>query len=158
MSNLTFKSCPRCEIELPTDCFSNLLSGGLHGYCKKCCVLKNKIIREKLKLTPEGRRKITIYSLYHATKCRSKKENMEFDLTKEYIDSLLGEKCPVLGLTYEIKHNSPNSASVDRINNDKGYTKDNVAIISRRANNLKKDATLKELELIVKYLETGSIL
>ena len=45
-----------------------------------------------------------------------------------------------------------NSPSLDRIDSSKGYTPDNVWVISRRANIIKHDATLEELLLISKNL------
>ena len=51
------------------------------------------------------------------------------------------------------KGNDPDRASLDRIDNSKGYTKENTRIISLRANVLKRDGTLKELEAIVKYMK-----
>jgi hypothetical protein len=42
-----------------------------------------------------------------------------------------------------------NSPSLDRIDTSKGYVKGNVWVISWRANKLKSDATLAELESIV---------
>jgi hypothetical protein len=40
---------------------------------------------------------------------------------------------------------SGNSPSVDRIDSTMGYTKDNLQIISKRANQFKSDATIDEL-------------
>ena len=47
----------------------------------------------------------------------------------------------------------PNSYSLDRIDSSKGYIPGNVWVISRRANAIKSDATLEELELLVKNLK-----
>jgi hypothetical protein len=47
--------------------------------------------------------------------------------------------------------------SVDRIDNNSGYTKDNIKVISFRANRLKSNGTLEEFEQIVKYLSSNSI-
>lgn len=44
-----------------------------------------------------------------------------------------------------------NAPSIDRFDNNKGYEKGNVAVISWRANNLKRDATLDELQKVVKW-------
>lgn len=47
------------------------------------------------------------------------------------------------------KKATSNSYSIDRIDSSKGYVKGNVWVISKRANTLKGDATLEELELLV---------
>lgn len=46
-----------------------------------------------------------------------------------------------------------NAPSLDRINNDLGYVPGNVMVISRRANIIKKDATLDELVAIGKFYD-----
>ena len=65
--------------------------------------------------------------------------------------------CPVFGmkLTYceDEDNNWHNTASLDRINPDKGYVLDNVKVISRHANRLKSNATLTQLERIVQYVK-----
>jgi cupin superfamily acireductone dioxygenase involved in methionine salvage len=43
--------------------------------------------------------------------------------------------------------------SIDRIDNTRGYIKDNIIIVSRRANILKKDATIDELRKLANYYE-----
>jgi len=43
--------------------------------------------------------------------------------------------------------------SIDRVDNSKGYVPGNVRIISWRANRLKNDATVEEMELIIKYMK-----
>jgi hypothetical protein len=68
------------------------------------------------------------------------------------------EFCPVFGckLIYGAVGGGrgwPNSASLDRIDNTKGYIPGNVAIISLRANCIKRDASLEELKQIVSYVQ-----
>lgn len=66
--------------------------------------------------------------------------------------------CPVLGLLLDYGRQqragkkNPNKATLDRVDNAKGYTLDNVRFISWRANKLKSNATLAELEAIVAYI------
>lgn len=64
--------------------------------------------------------------------------------------------CPVLGIPidYGAKGiNNPNAASVDRIDNKKGYVPGNVVIVSFRANELKRDASLDEMRALLRFYE-----
>lgn len=100
-----------------------------------------------------GLSKTAKYKLFNTVKARAKLTNLDFDL--EMGDLVIPDSCPVLGIP--IFHgdgtHSNHSPSVDRFDNNKGYTKDNIKVISRRANCLKNDATIDELEAIVKYMK-----
>jgi hypothetical protein len=87
-------------------------------------------------------------------KKRSKKQKLEFTLTKDILMGKTVAVCPILKckLDYSGGPNVAIRASVDRINPKKGYTPDNIQIISFRANSIKSDATLKELKSVVKYM------
>ena len=83
---------------------------------------------------------------------RAKQKGLEFSLTAGDID--IPAFCPVLGIplnqgTGGLTGNSP---SLDRVDNSKGYVKGNVRVISNRANSIKRDATLQELEQLVNYM------
>jgi len=77
------------------------------------------------------------------------KVGMEFDLTPESVLRLMRESttCPYFGwkLTHSEGGKSKTLASVDRIDSSKGYTADNVQIISYLANLMKSHATECEL-------------
>jgi hypothetical protein len=45
------------------------------------------------------------------------------------------------------------SPSLDRVDSSKGYTKDNIQVISWRANRIKNDSTPEELMMIAKYMQ-----
>jgi len=63
--------------------------------------------------------------------------------------------CPVLGIPLTINEqrtSRDNSYSLDRIDNNKGYVPGNIQIISVKANNMKSNATLEELEALVAYM------
>ena len=72
----------------------------------------------------------------------------------------LPDYCPILGvkLNYDgtgIEGNwsrTENSPSIDRINSSIGYTKDNIHVISWRANRIKNDSTVEELGKIYAYM------
>jgi hypothetical protein len=87
----------------------------------------------------------------------SSKKGREFTLTAEALD--WPDNCPVLGipLNYRVKgqgKRAENSPSFDRLDSNKGYTPDNVRVISWRANRIKNDGTLEEHRKIVQYLES----
>lgn len=78
---------------------------------------------------------------------------MEFSLEVE--DIVVPSHCPVLGIelnTLATRAGLDHAPTVDRLDNTRGYVKDNICIISFRANAIKRDATLAELEAIVKYV------
>lgn len=87
---------------------------------------------------------------------RSRAKNLMFDLDNNYIYAMLPETCPVLGNTiiYDNKRGyRPDSPSIDRIDPSKGYVKGNVAVISFRANMIKSDAGVFELEKVLAWLQ-----
>jgi hypothetical protein len=61
--------------------------------------------------------------------------------------------CPILGISLFRSGPRDNSPQIDRVIPAKGYVKGNVNIISGRANRIKSDATIKELEAILKYMK-----
>lgn len=66
------------------------------------------------------------------------------------------DKCPILGLNLVYGGNINNRASlasIDQIHAGEGYVKGNIHIISYKANRLKGDATVEDLEKIIAYLK-----
>lgn len=89
--------------------------------------------------------------LLGGAKNRAKQKGLDFNITVS--DLHLPDVCPILGIPLVTTNIKPtdNSPSIDRIDNTKGYIQGNVHIISYRANSLKRDASMHELNLIVKY-------
>ena len=50
------------------------------------------------------------------------------------------------------KDNYENSPSLDRIDNEKGYIKGNIQVITNKANSMKNCATLDELKVFCKNM------
>jgi hypothetical protein len=94
------------------------------------------------------------YQLWCQAKRRAKKKNLEFDLKPEDIIEI-PKICPVLGIPIFVGDGklTDNSPTVERIDNNKGYTKENVIIISYKANRIKNNATLEELKKVVRFYE-----
>ena len=89
------------------------------------------------------------------SKC--KKKGIPFDIKDS--DITIPSHCPLLGTPLTKysdqgrNYSRDNMWSVDRKDPTKGYIKGNVWVISHRANSMKHDATLEELELLVKNLK-----
>lgn len=113
--------------------------------CVDCC------IRTKNNKRNDGR-----FNLYESARDRAKIKGIEFTITID--DIIIPDTCPVLGIplkTNKLGTDISSSPSIDRIDNSKGYIKDNIAIISHRANTLKNDGTIEELELLIYFIEYG---
>lgn len=89
---------------------------------------------------------------------RALKNDLHFNLTVE--DLAVPEVCPVLGIPLKqwgentgLQMDSP---TVDRLNPKGGYTKDNIRVISWRANKIKSDATVEEIKAILAYMTGAS--
>lgn len=90
--------------------------------------------------------------LWLGARCRAKKKNIPFKIKIE--DIIIPETCPILGIpliSYD-KANSPNSPSLDRKIPELGYIKENIQIISRKANTMKSNATPEELERFARWV------
>lgn len=89
-------------------------------------------------------------------KMRAKRRGIHFDLSREYIESIAVDVCPVLGLKLNYEYGnaaqSDNSPSLDRINNDEGYVEGNVQWISDLANRMKNSASEEQLVLFAKWV------
>lgn len=169
------KNCSYCKKEKSLEYFQ-LGNGklGRRSQCKECCKLlydtperlkRNRERRnEKRKedsnyrkreneLVKLNNRSNPIKYLIRTAKNRAKYRNVEFSITEK--DLSLPDKCPLLGIVLKVNADKSgyNSYSIDRIDNTKGYIAGNVWIISNRANLLKNNASLKELELLVKNLK-----
>jgi hypothetical protein len=64
-------------------------------------------------------------------------------------------RCPILGIPLKYNRGQPqdDSYSIDRIESDKGYTIDNVVVISYKANRMKNNGTTEELRLLAEYYQ-----
>lgn len=80
-------------------------------------------------------------------KQRAKDKGIEFNLTLD--DVAIPTNCPILGIELKMHKGrsggNPNSPALDRVDNDKGYVKGNVMVMSHLANMMKSSATTEDL-------------
>jgi len=88
--------------------------------------------------------------LFGSARHRAKKRGYEFTITLD--DIVIPKKCPLLGLplVLNIGHVKENSASIDRIDSSKGYVPGNVWVISYKANTIKTNASLEDIEKVAR--------
>ena len=101
-----------------------------------------------------GYKRNRLRRLFYAARARAKINGLEFSIAQS--DIAIPKFCPVLNTPIDLETigQTPNSPSVDRIDNAKGYIPGNVVVISWRANRLKSDSTLDELHKLIAWLES----
>lgn len=95
--------------------------------------------------------------LWSQLKNSANQRGIDFDLKPTDIDTIgIPLTCPVLGIPLFFHRHKvqDDSISFDRVDSTKGYTVDNVLVVSYRANRLKSDATLEELRRITRFYES----
>ena len=88
-------------------------------------------------------------TLFRCAKKRALKKGLEFNI--ELKDIHIPRKCPILKVP--LICSTRYSPSIDRIYPNKGYVKDNIAVISTLANSMKANATPKELLIFAKNIK-----
>lgn len=135
------KICSICKRWKPLHLYGN---DGNNKLCYTCCerrALYSRTYREK---HPKK-------AILKSARINAKKLGVTFSLKEE--DIKIPKICPVLQIP--IKNGEKRVGySIDRIIPEKGYVKDNIKIISDRANRLKNNASIEELKLLVAYLDT----
>jgi hypothetical protein len=124
---------------------------GYSCYCRSCTTIAYKVRYEENKNNQDWQ----LQKMLNASRTRATRKNLEHTLTLNELQYLYPDdnKCPVFGFELDWGHPKWSSPSLDRIDSTKGYTYNNCQIISNKANMLKNDATLEELELLVNYLK-----
>jgi hypothetical protein len=143
------------------------------GSCRECKNLKAAIERSKPEYkqksakyhherhkklyTTEKRRekynKDIVGAMWYRAKKRAERRGIEFSIKPS--DIIIPDVCPILGITINkiIDGKKETSPSLDRKDAKVGYTKENIAVISNRANRIKSDATLEEITKIMEYMK-----
>ena len=115
---------------------------------------KRKLNSKKRALTPKGR------AMYMLKNCKQsfKERNIFFDLVLEDIlPAVEAGHCELTGLPFDFKPSkekakNPYAPSVDRIDSDKGYTRDNVRVVLWAVNQALGECSDEEIIPILKAL------
>ena len=138
--SLTHRECTECHT-----IFEKTNSMTLCGECN-CKRVKS--------FSPEWR-------MRNRCKQRALTDGREFDLELE--DIIIPTHCPILHIPLAVNSNAykngkygPNdfSPSLDRIDNSKGYVRENIQVISQRANRMKGAATVDDLKAFALWVNS----
>lgn len=131
------RDCYKCNRVLPLTCFHKHKDcyAGYNSVCKEC---RKPISKAQFQKTSKQ------YRLFNSARSRAKILGREFSISME--DVVIPEICPV----FKCPMVRP---SLDRIDSNKGYIPGNVRVISYRANSLKNNATIEEMELILEDMK-----
>lgn len=151
--------CKTCGIGLNSETSSHYRLARNNPYCYHCDpAVKQKVKRSKTndyryRMKKTQPVKYSCQQMKDSSVKRARKLGWEHNLTTEFLMSIAPEVCPILGLKLEYGggEKSAASASLDRINNNRGYVQDNVQIISWKANTMKTSADEQEMLRFCRY-------
>lgn len=135
------------------------LESTTHRECTKCGTIFEKTSKMTLCKTCNSNRvksRTPEWKMHQRAKQRCKSSGKEFTIKVE--DITIPDICPILGI--ELNMNSGrsgayvNSPSLDRIDNNKGYTPDNIQVISQQANAMKHHASVEQLQAFADWVNS----
>lgn len=141
------KRCWGCLELLPFGAFHVMRQGvhGLNTYCKECRKPRSQKHYKSLPFE---------LTMWQSAKGRAKRFGRDFTITVE--DIVIPEVCPILGEPIVLIRNSQWGPSLDRIDSGGGYTPDNIIVMSKRANTLKNNASISEMEMVLAWLRDNN--
>ena len=131
------------------------------GYSRPVFITQHELER-RLQVEREGRIRLFedfdyfIHARFLNAKRRASRKKLKFSITEDYLKSIYPSDglCPVFGVKMEALGDRLSSASLDRIDNDKGYEEGNVRWICMRANRVKGTATDEEILALADYIRS----
>lgn len=118
---------------------------------------KNRILSTCKKYYKENKEKVLIYqrmrretnpqyALYNHARRRAKFKGLPFTILKE--DIIIPKICPLLKIPLIIGKGTlcDNSPTIDRLIQERGYIKENIVVVSYKANRMKSNSSFEEFE------------
>lgn len=155
------RTCISCNTAKDiSDFFNHHKTRGKHSYRRQCKACQAKVAcSNRLSNKFNNAEHHSIREKLNGARKRAKEQGLEFNITIEDLMPFPSH-CEILGLelTYKVFGNDrpDNGVSLDKIVPSRGYTKENVRIISMRANRLKSDLDLDTILKIKEYIERNT--
>lgn len=144
------KQCTKCKNLLSLDNFppDKRAKNGKQAQCRKC--IKDFVAGHY--------RKYPAKHMLARAKARAIKKGFKFNLTIEDIIPL-PTHCPIFKIPLRVSEvpQDENAYSLDRINNNLGYVKGNVIVMSYLANRLKNNGTAEQHDRIAAWMRAQGL-
>jgi hypothetical protein len=143
------KTCSKCKIEKALkEFYERNKVGYVHSWCRKCTSELSSLRYKKYRKNIDFRIRSTTTKI----KCNSRKKNIKFNITPEYMIQLWIEqngKCYLTGNKMKFYSKEgfgmpKDQATVDKINPKLGYTLGNVQWATWQINSMKRDLLYKD--------------
>lgn len=121
--------------------------------CRRCGGVERYVVKRPRSKQRRRHERHPESQLLRAARTQARQKGLEFDLV--VADIVIPETCPVLGMPLKLgRQPGPrdSSPSIDRFDNDKGYTRDNVRVISFLANRIKCTATSAQVIAVGRWM------
>jgi hypothetical protein len=134
------KTCFKCKENKEVSLFfkHRQTADGYHSWCKDCCKEGNRKSLKKTNSTIEGRARIFLRN----AKKSAEKRKQEFCLEIEDIITFWKQQngiCAYTGRNMKLEAGHLDTVSIERINSNVGYTKDNTILVCQAINRMKSD-------------------
>lgn len=144
--------CPHCSTSFKT-------THSHKKYCSPFCQLKYSQAAEwdKKKSHPRSR----CLQLAQMAKNRAKSKNLRYDIDGEFLFNIWKEqdgKCAISGIPFDLRRPEEfnwtryDAPSLDRIDSDRGYEKDNVRLVCYQINAALQDYGLEHFLMLCKTI------
>jgi hypothetical protein len=134
------KTCAKCSKKrLVSEFYRNSqTTDGWHSWCKSCFKEGNKRSTEKKYGSFEGRIKTFLRTCATSAKKRGHEFSLSADNLREMWETQYG-LCAYTGIAMTTQPNLPHSVSVERVDNNIGYTEANTVLVCKAVNAMKSD-------------------
>jgi hypothetical protein len=118
-------------------------------YCYACAAEAQKSRYKNHRLTQPFKLRCS------RARARARALGVPFDLTPEYLESIWTGVCPIFGvpISWSTDRTDEAAAELDRFIPAKGYVQGNVSFLSRKANRIKNNVSLEEIEFLAKWMK-----
>lgn len=159
-ATLSPKWCPKCEqVKLPSEFYGNKSNRtSLSAYCIPCTNEINKASsrRSDEKLRAENPKALWARRVHPVRRTSAKEKGVPFSITQKDMTDIAVDVCPILGITLRYgggvgRGARQDSPSLDRVVPEDGYVKDNIHVVSHKANTMKSNGTPVEHAKVVAW-------